>query len=95
MPRCGLCHTDPVRAQEANVQPYLAIGILPSVVNAALIGLLTACITSRFESKPATGASMQLIAVSTTCASYGAAELHRVEEVEEVLDARLKHLETR
>jgi len=79
-------------AQEANVQLYLAIGILPSVVNAALIGLLTACITSRFESKPSTGASMQLIAVSTTCASYGAAELHRVEEV---LDARLKRLETR
>ena len=65
-----------------NVQLYLATGI-PSIINAALIGLLLAYINVRFDGINRRFDDMR---------DLWRAELHRVEEV---LDARLKRLETR
>ena len=63
-----------------NQQLYLAIGI-PLLFNASLLGLVLAMITARFNSIDRRFDDMR---------DLWRAELHRVEEV---LDARLKHLE--
>ena len=76
-----------------NVQLYLAIGI-PSLVNAVLIGLLMAYINSRFDLANQS-VNQRFDAIDRRfddMRELWRAELHRVEEV---LDARLKHLETR
>ena len=65
-----------------NTQLYLAIGV-PILANAALIGLLLAYINAKFENVNQRFDDMRTLWL---------AELHRVEEV---LDARLKHLEQR
>jgi hypothetical protein len=65
-----------------NTQLYLAIGV-PILANAALIGLLLAYINAKFENVSQRFDDMRALWL---------AELHRVEEV---LDARLKHLEQR
>jgi len=66
----------------SNTQLYLAIGV-PILANAALIGLLLAYINAKFENVNQRFDDMRALWL---------AELHRVEEV---LDARLKHLEQR
>jgi len=63
-----------------DTQPYLAIGI-PVVTNAAMIGLLIAYMNGRFDAVNQRFDDMR---------NLWLAELHRVEEV---LDARLKHIE--
>ena len=63
-----------------NEQLYVAIGI-PMLFNAAMIGILIAYMNSRFSSIDRRFDDMR---------DLWRAELHRVEEV---LDARLKHLE--
>jgi len=65
-----------------NVQVYLAIGV-PVLVNAALVGLLLAYMNARFDGVDRRFDDMR---------DLWRAELHRVEEV---IDARLKHLEER
>jgi hypothetical protein len=73
----------------SNVQLYLAIG-LPILANAALIGLLLAYINVKFD---AMNAKFEAINHRfDDMRDLWRAELHRVEEV---LDARLKHLEER
>ena len=74
-----------------NVPPYLAIGI-PILANAALFGLLLAYINARFDDMN-NGINQRFDAVDRhfdDMRDLWRAELHRVEEV---LDARLKHLE--
>ena len=63
-----------------DTQRYLAIGI-PVVTNAAMIGLLIAYMNGRFDAVNQRFDDMR---------NLWLAELHRVEEV---LDARLKHIE--
>ncbi len=70
----------------SNMQLYLAIGA-PMLFNAVLIGMLTAHISQRFSAFES--AINQRF---DDMRDLWRAELHRVEEV---LDARLKHLETR
>ena len=65
-----------------NTQLYLAIGV-PILANSALIGLLLAYLNAKFENVSQRFDDMRTLWL---------AELHRVEEV---LDARLKHLEQR
>jgi hypothetical protein len=65
-----------------NTQLYLAIGV-PILANAALIGLLLAYLNAKFENVSQRFDDMRTLWL---------AEFHRVEEV---LDARLKHLEQR
>ena len=65
-----------------NQQLYLAIGI-PMLFNAALIGLVIALMNAKFSAIGKRFDDMR---------DLWRAELHRVEEV---LDARLKHLEER
>jgi hypothetical protein len=65
-----------------NAQLYLAMG-LPALLNAALIGLLMAYMNVRFNAIDKRFDDMR---------DLWRAELHRVEEI---LDARLKHLEQR
>ena len=65
-----------------NEQLYFAIGI-PAVINAALTALLMMYINARFNGVDQRFNDMR---------DLWRAELHRVEEV---LDARLKHLEER
>jgi len=65
-----------------NAQLYLAIGV-PMLFNAMLIAVLTAHINTRFEAVNQRFDDMR---------NLWLAELHRVEEI---LDARLKHLEER
>jgi hypothetical protein len=65
-----------------NTQLYLAIG-LPVMVNAVLVGLLLAYMNAKFDNVNQRFDDMR---------SLWLAELHRVEEV---LDARLKHIEQR
>ena len=70
-------------------QLYLAIGI-PMLFNAALIGVLIAYINAKFE-----GVEARFRGIDQRfddMRDLWRAELHRVEEV---LDARLKHLEER
>ena len=72
-----------------NEHLYLAIG-LPMLFNAAMTGLLIAYINSRFGS-----ADKRFDAIDRRfddMRDLWRAELHRVEEV---LDARLRHLEER
>ena len=72
-----------------NQQLYLVIGI-PMLFNATLIGLLVALMNSKFSSVNA-----RFDAIDRRfddMRDLWRAELHRVEEV---LDARLKHLESR
>ena len=86
--------------QVTNQQLYFAIGI-PMLFNAGLIGLLLAYINARFTTVDQRFASMQQYMDQRFTAiekrlddlrDVWRAELHRVEEV---LDARLKHLEER
>ncbi len=72
------------RLTMTNVQLYLAIGI-PSLVNAALIGLLLAYMSARFDGmeKRFDGINQRF----DDMRDLWRAELHRVEEV---IDARLK-----
>ena len=65
-----------------NEQLYLAIGI-PLLFNATLIGILIAYVNAKFQGIDTRFDDMR---------ELWRAELHRVEEV---LDARLKHLEPR
>ena len=72
-----------------NTQLYLAIGV-PILANAALIGLLLAYMNAKFE-----GVNQRFEGIDRRfddMRSLWLAELHRVEEV---LDARLKHLAER
>ena len=83
-----------------NEQLYMAIGI-PMLFNAAMIGLLIAYINARFTSSER-NVNQRFDAVDRRFEAIDKrfddmrdlwrAELHRVEEV---LDARLKHLEQR
>ena len=83
-----------------NQQLYLAIGV-PLLFNAVLIGILIAYINPKFETMSARFDGLSASVDARFDASnrrfddmrdLWRAELHRVEEV---LDARLKHLETR
>ena len=65
-----------------NEQLYIAIGI-PILTSAALLGLLLAYISARFNAVDRRFDDMR---------DLWRAELHRVEEV---IDARLKHIEQR
>lgn len=65
-----------------NEQLYFAIG-LPFLLNAVLIGLLMAYMKAKFDALDKRFDDMR---------DLWRAELHRVEEI---LDARLKHLEER
>ena len=67
-----------------NQQLYLAIGI-PMLFNAAMMGLLIAYINARFNSS-----ERSINQRFDDMRDLWRSELHRVEEV---LDARLKHLE--
>ena len=69
-----------------NEQLYLAIG-LPMLFNAAMTGLLIAYMNARFSSS-----EKSINQRFDDMRDLWRAELHRVEEV---LDARLKHLEER
>jgi hypothetical protein len=72
-----------------NQQLYLAVGI-PLLFNASLIGILIAYVNARF-----TSVEIRLIAIDKRfddMRDLWRAELRRVEEV---IDARLKHLEER
>jgi len=72
-----------------NEQLYLAIGI-PTLLNAAMMGLLIAYMNARFSAmeRRFDGVDKRF----DDMRDLWRAELHRVEEV---LDARLKHLEQR
>ena len=79
-----------------NTQLYLAIGV-PILVNALLFGLLLAYLNARFEtvSERFAGIERRFEQINQRFDDMRAlwlAELHRVEEV---MDARLKHLESR
>ena len=93
--------------QVTNQQLYLAIGV-PMLFNAGLIGLLLAYINARFTTVERSmeqrfiGVDQRFTSMDQRFAAMDKrfddlrdlwrAELHRVEEV---LDARLKHLEER
>jgi len=70
-----------------NQQLYLLIGV-PAVLNAAQIGLLLAYINARFNAVNSQFASIHQR--FDDMRDLWRAELHRVEQV---LDARLKHIE--
>jgi hypothetical protein len=72
-----------------NEQLYIALGI-PMLFNATLIGFVIAYINSRFDKQDARFDSIDRR--FDDMRDLWRAELHRVEEV---LDARLKHLEQR
>jgi hypothetical protein len=79
-----------------NEQLYLALGI-PAVINAGMIGLLVAYMNAKFDAveKRFMGVDQRFDRVDQRfddMRDLWRAELHRVEEV---LDARLKHLEER
>jgi hypothetical protein len=79
-----------------NEQLYLVIGA-PMVFNAVLIGLLLACINAKFDPvyERFTSIDQRFDAVDRRfddMRDLWRSELHRVEEV---IDARLKHLEER
>jgi hypothetical protein len=76
-----------------NIQLYLAIGV-PAILNFAAIGLLVALMNSRFDAMQR-NIDLRFDAVDRRfddMRDLWRSELHRVEEV---LDARLKHLEER
>jgi hypothetical protein len=68
--------------QMTNVQLYLAIGI-PMLFNALLLGIFTAYVNAKFDAVNQRFDDMR---------DLWRAELRRVEEI---IDARLKHLEER
>jgi hypothetical protein len=73
----------------SNQQLYLAIGI-PMLFNASLLGLVVALVNAKFE-----GVNTRLEAIDKRfddMRDLWRAELRRVEEV---LDARLRHIEGR
>jgi hypothetical protein len=79
-----------------NIQLYLAIGI-PLLGNAVLVGLLIAYINAKFEgvNQRFEGVNQRFDDINRRfddMRDLWRAELHRVEEV---IDARLKHLEER
>jgi hypothetical protein len=79
-----------------NVQLYLAIGV-PMLFNAVLAGLLLAYINSKFDNVNSRfeGINQRFEGINQRfddMRELWRAELHRVEEV---LDARLRHLEER
>jgi hypothetical protein len=83
-----------------NVQLYLAIG-LPMLANAVLVGLLLAYMNAKFEGLRSAmnerfdGVNERFNSMNQRfddMRDLWRAELHRVEEV---IDARLKHLEER
>ena len=76
-----------------NQQLYLAVGV-PMLFNAVLIGLLLALMNSRFDAVQRTIDALQrnMDYRFNDMRDLWRAELHRVEEV---LGARLKHLEER
>lgn len=76
-------------ATVTNQQLYLAIGV-PMLVNALLLGLLLSVMNAKFERVDARFAAMDKRLDEFK--ELWRAELRRVEEV---LDARLKHFETR
>lgn len=73
----------------SNEQLYVAIGI-PMLFNAALTGAMIAYINAKFHSVDERFRAMDQR--FTDMRDLWRAELHRVEEI---LDARLKHLEER
>lgn len=76
-----------------NTQLYLALGV-PLIFNAALIGLLVALMNAKFHALEGKF-NARFDAIDQRfddMRDLWRAELHRVEEV---LDARLKHLESR
>lgn len=75
-----------------NVQLYLAIGI-PMLFNASLIGMVVAMLNSKFDAKfEALEAKIDALDKRfDDMRELWRAELRRVEEV---LDARLRHLES-
>lgn len=79
-----------------NQQLYLAIGV-PIVFNAALIGLVLALISSKFAALDAKLEAVYARLDATGKRFDDMCDLWRAElrRVEEVLDARLKHLESR
>jgi hypothetical protein len=72
-----------------NEQLYLAIGI-PMLFNAAMIGLLIAYMNARFS-----GIDERFRSIDQRFDDMRALWLSELHRVEEVLDARLKHLEQR
>ncbi len=83
-----------------NVQLYLASGV-PIVVNAAMFGLLLAYMNARFDglrsemNERFNGVNQRFETINQRfddMRDLWRAELHRVEEI---LDARLKHIEER
>ena len=72
-----------------NIQLYLAIGI-PIIFNASMVGLVVAVMNVKFSAVDARFDAMDQR--FDDMRDLWRAELHRVEEV---LDARLKHLESR
>jgi hypothetical protein len=79
-----------------NEQLYLAIGV-PILVNAAFFGLIIAYMNSRFESVDKRFESQDRRFESLNQRFDDMRDLWRAElrRVEEVIDARLKHLEER
>lgn len=79
-----------------NEQLYGAIGI-PSLVNAVLIGLLVAYINAKFDAVGSRFESINQRFESINKRFDDMRDLWRAElnRVEEILDARLKHLEER
>lgn len=79
-----------------NEQLYLVIGI-PLLFNAALIGLLIALMNSKFSSVNTKFAALDVRFDAIDKRFDDMRDLWRAElrRVEEVLDARLKHLESR
>ena len=79
-----------------NEQLYMAIGI-PMLFNAALIGLLTAYVNARFGKNDARFDAIDKRFDAIDRRFDDMRDLWRAElrRVEEVLDARLKHLEER
>ena len=79
-----------------NQKLYLAIGI-PMLFNAALIGLVMALISSKFAAVDAKFEAVYARLDAIDKRFDGMRDLWRAElrRVEEVLDARLKHLESR
>ena len=79
-----------------NEQLYLAIGI-PLLFNAALIGLVLALMNSRFSSVDSKFAAVNARFDAIDKRFDDMRDLWRAElrRVEEVLDARLKHLASR
>ena len=77
-----------------NVQPYLAIGI-PAVFNAMLIGLFMAYINAKFETvnQRFDSVNQRFDAVNHRFDDMRGLWIAELRRVEDVIDARLKHIE--